>query len=62
MDYRPPGSSVLGIFQARILEWVSFPSLGDLPDPGVESSSPVLAGGFFAFEPSGKTLSKFVAF
>ena len=23
MDYSPPGSSVLGIFQARILEWVS---------------------------------------
>ena len=23
MDYSPPGSSVLGIFQARILEWVA---------------------------------------
>ena len=23
MDYRPPGSSVYGIFQARILEWVA---------------------------------------
>ena len=23
MDYRPPGSSVHGIFQARILEWVA---------------------------------------
>ena len=22
MDFSPPGSSVLGIFQARILEWV----------------------------------------
>ena len=23
MDYRPPGSSVYGIFQARVLEWVA---------------------------------------
>ena len=26
MDYSPPGSSVLGILQARILEWVAMPS------------------------------------
>ena len=25
MDYSPPGSSVLGILQARILEWVPMP-------------------------------------
>ena len=35
MDYSPPDSSVLGISQARILEWVAFPSLGDLPDQGL---------------------------
>ena len=29
MDCSPPGSCVHGIFQARILEWLSFPS----PDP-----------------------------
>ena len=23
LDYSPPGSSVLGIFQARILEWAA---------------------------------------
>ena len=30
MDYNPPGSSICGLFQARILEWVaiSFASLG----------------------------------
>ena len=28
-----PSSSVHGILQARILEWVAFPSPGDLPDP-----------------------------
>ena len=26
MDYSPPGSSVHGIFQARILKWVAMPS------------------------------------
>ena len=36
----PPGYSAHGIFQARILEWVlSFPSPGDLPDPGSELES-----------------------
>ena len=29
MDYNPPGSSVHRIFQARILEWVVFPSPGE---------------------------------
>ena len=26
MDYSPPGSSVHGILQARVLEWVAVPS------------------------------------
>ena len=26
MDHSPPGSSVRGIFQARVLEWVAVPS------------------------------------
>jgi len=41
MDYNPPGSSVHRIFQAGILEWVTFPSPGDLPDPGIEPVTPV---------------------
>ena len=36
-----PGSSVHVILQARILEWVPFPSPGDLPDPGIKTESPV---------------------
>ena len=38
MDCSPPGSSVHGILQARILEWVAIPfSKGmDLPDPYIE--------------------------
>ena len=50
MDCNPPGSSVRGIFQARILECVAVLSPGDLPDPGVEPVSlmpPSLAGRFF---------------
>ena len=31
-----------------------FPSPGDIPDPGIEPASPVLAGGFFTTEPLGK--------
>ena len=38
----PQGSSVQGIFQTRALEWVPFPSSGDLPNPGIEPRSPAL--------------------
>ena len=34
MDCSPPGSSVHGILQGRILEWVASPSPGDLPNQG----------------------------
>ena len=57
-DCSRPGSSVYGIFQARTLEWIAFPSPGDLPDPGIETiapaTSPALAGGLFTPEPLGK--------
>ena len=52
MDYSLPGSSVHGIFQTRILEWLLCPSPGDFPDPGIEPlalMSLALAGGFFFF-------------
>ena len=39
MDCSPPGSSVHGILQARILEWVALPYSRDLPDPGIEPAS-----------------------
>ena len=57
MDCGPPGSSVHGIPQERILESVAMPSSRDLPDPRIELTSPVspaLAGRFFTTEPSGK--------
>ena len=41
-------SSVHGILQARILEWIApFPSPGELPNSGIEPASPALAGRFF---------------
>ena len=42
IDYSPPGSSVHGILQARILEWVAFPSPRDHPNPGTKPRSPAL--------------------
>ena len=52
-----PGSSVHGILQARILEWVVMTSSRGLPDPGIEPTSlisPALAGGFFTTRATGE--------
>ena len=47
VDCSPPGSSVYGILQARILEWVALPSSrGSCSNPGM-FTSPSLTGGFF---------------
>ena len=35
MDYSPQGPSVHGILQAGILEWLPFPTPGDLHQPGL---------------------------
>ena len=45
VDSNPPDSSVHGTLQARILEWVTISSPGDLPDPGVEPESSALQAG-----------------
>ena len=55
VDYCPPGSSVHGILQARILQWVVISSLQEIfPDPGVEPGSPVLHVDSLPSEPSWK--------
>ena len=54
MDWSPPGSSVHGISQQEYWNRLPFPPPGDLPDPGMESMSPALAGGSFTVEPPGK--------
>ena len=70
MDCGLPDSSVHGILQARILEWVAKPSSrrssqrspppGDLPGPGIEPAfltSPALAGRFFITSDTWEALS-----
>ena len=59
MDCSPPGFSVHGIIQARILEWVaiSSPKVFSRPrDRTCISASSALAGGFFTTATSGKPL------
>ena len=46
MDY-----TVHGILQARMLEWVAFPSPGDLPNPGIKLRSPALQADSLPAEP-----------
>ena len=36
----PADYTVHGILQARIMEWLAFPFSGDLPNPGIEPTSP----------------------
>ena len=56
IDGSPPGSSVHGILQARILEWVTIPSPGELPNLEIELMSPALTSRFFTAEPSGNPI------
>ena len=43
----PPGSSVHGILQARILEWVAMPSSKGSSQPKGQTQVSLIAGGFF---------------
>ena len=59
IDYSLPGSSVHGIFQARILEQVAIFSSRESSWPRIKPTSPVapaLAGRFFTTEPPGKPI------
>ena len=47
MDCSPPGSSVRGIVQARVLEWVAISFSRDLPLPGINAGSPTLLADTF---------------
>ena len=57
MDCSLPGSSVLGIFQEKILEWVAISSsrVSFMPEP-ITLVSPALAGRFLTTEPPGKPI------
>ena len=58
VDCSPPGSSVHGILQARILKWVAISFSRGSSNPGIELESPALEGRFFTAEPPGKPMSE----
>ena len=47
MDCRPPGSSVCGILQTRILEWAAIPFSRGSSQPKDQTQVSCIAGGFF---------------
>ena len=58
MDYSPPGFSVHGILQARILEWVAIPFSRGSSQPRAQthvSCISCIGGRFFTPEPPGKS-------
>ena len=55
MDCSPPGSSVHGILQARILEWVAMPSSKGSPWSRDWTHVSCTAGRFITPEPPGKS-------
>ena len=54
IDFSPPGSSIRGVFQARILECIATSFSGDLPNPGIEPGSFALQADSLLSEPPGK--------
>ena len=54
MDYSPPGSSVHGILQGRMLEWVARPSSRGSSWPRDRTCVSCIAGGFFTHWATGK--------
>ena len=67
LDCSSPGSSVHGILQARILEWVaiSSPRGRDLPDPGIEPASlvsPALQAVLYSLSPWGSLSWKYLEY
>ena len=55
MDYSPPGCSIHGILQARILEWVAMSFSRRSSQPRDRTQVFWLAGEFFTTEPPGKS-------
>ena len=55
-----PGSSVHGILQIRILEWVAIVFSRGSSQPRDQISISCIAGRFFTIEPKGKPFSKYI--
>ena len=56
MDYSPPDSSVHGVLQAKILEWVAISFSGGSSRTRIESISPALQVDSLPTEPHGKPI------
>ena len=54
MDCSPPGPLSMGFSRQESWSGLPFPSLGDLPNPGIKSRSPTLQSDSLPFEPPGK--------
>ena len=59
-DCSPPGSSVHGILQAGILEWVAMPFPRDLPDPGIKPWFPPSQADSLPSEPPRKLIKDLI--
>ena len=62
MDCSLPGSSVRGILQARILEWVAIPFSRESSQPGIKPGSPTLKPDSLLSEPPRKYIYNFPHF
>ena len=58
----PPGSSVHGILQAGVLEWVAIPFYREILKPGIKHGSPELQADSLSSEPLGKPFLEFLEF
>ena len=50
----------MGLSRQEYWSGLSFPSPGDLPNPGIEPGSPELQANPLSFEPAGKPISKII--
>ena len=57
MDCSPPAPLSMEFSRQEYWSGLPLPSLGDLPQPGIEPESPALQADSLLSEPPGKTLS-----
>ena len=60
MHCSPPGSSVHGILQARVLEWVAIPFSRGFFWPRYQTNVSPIAGRFFTVSATGKNICKYL--
>ena len=58
MDCSPAGSPSMGFSRQEYWSGVPFPSIGTLPDPGIEPRSPALQAEALTSEPPGKPIGQ----